>query len=168
MTKKSKAQPEPSTLREQAAKGLTDDERAFRDWMKQNDARLFCDDVPAAEVFAEVSQKFQGISLDQFHAVRDAFCKFWQQGVKLRPLSDAGELSGEQWDALRDAVEPLLPYMRRLNLSQCITLVRTKIKTNGAQLRGLPRRFHVWTNAAELRQQEADARQSRQFAGESP
>lgn len=64
--------------------------------------------------------------------------------MRTRTASQAVELSDEKWEELKAAVEKNLKHLQGRPLREAVLIVRRFVSCNAAQLRGLPRRIHVW------------------------
>jgi hypothetical protein len=126
-------------------------------WIVDNDARLFCDSkrdenpLTVDDAFrqaADAIASFGPISRTHFDAVVDGNCRFFRQPLKLQRASENEAFTNAEWDELQRHCRTLRADMQKLNLRQCVILLRTKMKTNARQLLGLPKPFHVWKGAA--------------------
>ena len=68
-----------------------------------------------------------------------------------RPLLKRSEhvaFTNAEWNELEDVCRKFRAFFPKLTLIQCELIARTHMKTNAAQLLGLPKAWHVWTDAA--------------------
>ena len=68
-----------------------------------------------------------------------------------RPLlkrSDRIAWNNDEWNELEEVCRKFRRFFEKLTLVQCELIARTHMKTSWRQLVGLPKAWHVWTDAA--------------------
>lgn len=134
------------------------------DWLKNQDVELYTQSASVKDVMKRLEEETGGrleeetggrLSPRKFKRMREDACQYWK--VHRNPRESKQEcLSGEEWDRLRKAVLACSTKISGKGISVAVAIVGTLIRTNRTQLKGLPKRYHIWVSAGTAKSVASD------------
>lgn len=121
------------------------------EFLKQFDMEAFLDNWPRKELRRRVDARYgterkRRVSGKELNAAAvEAFD--WYGRTRLCPERSNGLLTADQWDEMKRQVQKQLELMHGRTLRQCVRICRIRISCSSQILQGLPKQFHVWSDA---------------------
>lgn len=114
-------------------------------WLKENDAELFAAKVKIKDAREMCINAVGGrVPAAMFRSCIEQSCRWFRQCCR-KAKARRNDLTGNQWDRVKRAVESLLVELHQQPFQVALEMIRTRCTVNESIMRGLPERLQVWS-----------------------